>query len=327
MIVKIFFVLSTILLSSAFAGRKGELVSLIQVYRHGQRSPIKFYPNDPYQDISYWNVTVGQLTNTGKLQHYKLGQYTRRRYSDFIPKYYSNEFFRVQSTVVNRTFMSAASNVAGLFPPVGYQVWNQDLQWQPIPVFPITDGVLIGSTTCNAYSTASSQVLTTDEYFVSALEENQDLLAYLSEHTGNNVTSLSGIFMIWDALEIEYLRGYTLPEWTESVFPEPLTSLASLTFLANSYTEELKILSTGPFFNELIEHFEGILANSTDPPYLQFSGHDTNLAAILDSWERTHLPFQVLLVPFILNCDKQGGGIILTSTTSMFLVGNLNPSL
>ncbi|XP_023310438.1 prostatic acid phosphatase-like [Anoplophora glabripennis] len=187
MIVKVFFVLSTILLSSAFAGRKGELVSLIQVYRHGQRSPIMFYPNDPYQDISYWNVTVGQLTNTGKLQHYKLGQYTRRRYSDFIPKYYSNEFFRVQSTVVNRTFMSAASNVAGLFPPVGYQVWNQDLQWQPIPVFPITDGVLIGSTTCNAYSTASSEVLTSDEYFVSALEENQDLLAYLSEHTGNNV--------------------------------------------------------------------------------------------------------------------------------------------
>ncbi|XP_018561248.1 prostatic acid phosphatase-like [Anoplophora glabripennis] len=283
MIVKIFLVFSTILLSSALPGRKGELLSLIQVYRHGERSPIVFFPTDPYQDASYWNTGFGQLTNTGKLQHYKLGQYTRSRYRNFIPKYYSNEFFRVQTTNKDRTFMSAASNLAGLFPPVGYQVWKQGLQWQPIPVFPVTEAVLSDYSNCDAYNTAISQLSTTDEYFVSLSEENQELMAYLSEHTGSNITSLSDIVMIWDSLQIEYLRGYTLPEWTQSVFPEPLTSLVSSLYLASSYTEELKIFTTGPFINALIEHFEGILANSTDPPYLQYSGHDINLACILNT--------------------------------------------
>ncbi|XP_018561967.1 prostatic acid phosphatase [Anoplophora glabripennis] len=283
MIVKLLLVLSTILLSSALPGRKGQLLSLIQVYRHGERSPSSFYPNDPYQDTSYWKTGLGQLTTTGMAQHYKLGQYTRRRYSDFIPEYYSNEFFRVQTTNWDRTFMSAASNVAGLFPPVGYQVWKEDLQWQPIPVFPVTEAVLSAYTGCSAYNTGVSELFSSDELFVNLLEENQELLAYVSEHTGSNVTSLLGLLTIWDSLHIENLRNYTLPEWTQSVFPEPLTYLGTLYYLASSYTEELKILTTGPFFNALIEHFEGILANSTDPPYLQYSGHDMNIASILGS--------------------------------------------
>lgn len=139
--------------------------------------------------------------------------------------------------------MSAASNVAGLFPPVDYQVWNTGLQWQPIPVFPVDAAVLNSGTGCNAYTSALSQVLSTDEFFLGILQENQELLAYLSENSGTNVTSLSDLMLIWDSLIIENLRNYTLPAWTESIFPEPITSLASYYYLASVYTEELKILS------------------------------------------------------------------------------------
>lgn len=38
------------------------------------------------------------------------------------------------SSDVERTLMSAEANLAGFFPPLGDQIWNENLQWQPIPV-------------------------------------------------------------------------------------------------------------------------------------------------------------------------------------------------
>lgn len=33
-----------------------------QIFRHGQRVPIEFYPNDPYANLSFWEASPGQLT-------------------------------------------------------------------------------------------------------------------------------------------------------------------------------------------------------------------------------------------------------------------------
>ena len=41
---------------------------------------------------------------------------------------------RVRSTDVDRTLMSAYSNLAGLYPPSGSQKWDDKILWQPIPV-------------------------------------------------------------------------------------------------------------------------------------------------------------------------------------------------
>jgi len=43
----------------------------------------------------------------------------------------------VRCTDFDRTLMSAYSNLAGMFPAEGSQVWNEKLLWQPIPVHTI----------------------------------------------------------------------------------------------------------------------------------------------------------------------------------------------
>lgn len=40
----------------------------------------------------------------------------------------------VRSTDIDRTLMSAMTNLAALFPPDGISLWNPNLPWQPIPV-------------------------------------------------------------------------------------------------------------------------------------------------------------------------------------------------
>lgn len=66
---------------------------------------------------------------------YRLGSKVRSLYNGFINDKYYKEDFKAFSTSVDRTLMSAQAFLAGLFPPKDFQVWNDKLLWQPIPVF------------------------------------------------------------------------------------------------------------------------------------------------------------------------------------------------
>lgn len=56
-----------------------------------------------------------------------------------MPIEYSNKDIYIRSTSVDRALMSAAVNLAGLYPPSADQKWNNKLGtlWQPIPIHSI----------------------------------------------------------------------------------------------------------------------------------------------------------------------------------------------
>lgn len=72
------------------------------------------------------------------MKSYEFGRCFRKRYEKFLPVSYSKNAVFVQSTDTDRTEMTASSFLAGVFPPHGNQIWNNDLHWIPIPIYSIS---------------------------------------------------------------------------------------------------------------------------------------------------------------------------------------------
>lgn len=69
----------------------------------------------------------------GKYQIYDVGVTIKQRYGEWLGNIYTPNILEARSTEYPRTQMSLELLLAGLWPPVEDQIWNQALNWQPIP--------------------------------------------------------------------------------------------------------------------------------------------------------------------------------------------------
>jgi lysosomal acid phosphatase len=264
-----------------------KLVHLL--YRHGDRTPINPYPNDPYKDPSNWPVGWGQLTSWGKMTHFKLGQWFRQRYDGFLSSDYDEKEIYVRSTDVDRTLMSAQSNLAGLYPPHGYMKWNKDLAWQPIPVHtvPLNEDALLSS---HAYCPRFDRLyeeLKTSQWMEDIYNKNKELFQYISKHSGWNISDIQRLDWVYDCLLIEARYNKTLPEWTKKYFPHTkFEKLRDLSFTMDTFTHEFKRLKGGPFVRQMVEHFDQVQDGSLEPKerkIFMYSAHDTTVSTVLNT--------------------------------------------
>lgn len=261
----------------------GTIVFANVLYRHGDRTPVGRYKNDPYNETS-WPVPYGQLTNIGKHQHLLLGCWLRKRYSHFLSNIYTPYDIYVQSTDVDRTLMSAEANLAGLYPPVKDQIWD-NIKWMPIPVHTVSekqDYVLKGSKYCPRYNYELEKVLTSPE-MEQINKANAKLYAYLTENTGSKISSLEQVNQLYNILYIQHLYNKTLPQWTKSVFPDKLIPLASLSFTTQAYNTILQRLKSGSLLGEMIKHMVKKVQNTLKPDrkIWMYSAHDETVANML----------------------------------------------
>lgn len=68
------------------------------------------------------------------MREYKIGQMLRSRYAGFLGSDYLPDAIYARSTSIPRAQMSLQLVLAALFPPVGEQIWNPALLWQPVSV-------------------------------------------------------------------------------------------------------------------------------------------------------------------------------------------------
>ena len=116
-----------------------KLVGVIEVCRHGARSPWDLLP----WNQKYWSE-VGQLTSVGMRQHWLIGYEFRRRYivnERLIPPFYNSSNVYLRSTDYHRTIQSAESQLQGLFPEgPSLRVTTQNaLALPPIGIQNLTD--------------------------------------------------------------------------------------------------------------------------------------------------------------------------------------------
>lgn len=292
---------------SGVLGDESTLKSVVVVYRHGDRTPVDPYPNDPYLNKSYWPVGFGQLTNVGKEQHYEFGAWLRTRYNDFLPKDYSESDIYIRATDVDRTLMSAQANLAGLYPPVTPEdTWNADIPWQPIPVHtaPETDDIILAmKTNCPRYNYFMSQLME-EPYFQDLAKHNQPIYQYVTKNTGRKVSDILSLEFIYNTLFIEDLYNYTLPQWTKQVYPDVMRPLAALSFAIPCYNADLARLKVGPLLNDIYTRLKASAAPPTEniyhprgnAPYIEshskqdqpkkmwmYSAHDTTVANVLNA--------------------------------------------
>jgi len=254
------------------ATRNGKLRMAHVVYRHGIRSPIHFYPADKYQE-KHWINGLGHLTQKGMYLEYELGQFFKYRYvrTKFINTSYLHKEVYIRSSDSPRCIQSAQAQLAGLYPPEGWQVWNDKIPWQPVPVHTVPlydDPLLRPYTKCPRIQSPDPEIGIWRGREVSApyladVEKNQDLLdevdliANFSKGLGITL-NYDNLWWIQDCIRSEEAEGFLplVPVWKPDL-RKRMFKLADRIFGDRwKGDDEMGRVTGGPLLARMIKHMK-----------------------------------------------------------------------
>ncbi|XP_031137253.1 uncharacterized protein LOC116037490 isoform X2 [Sander lucioperca] len=269
------------------AAAERKLVYVTVLFRHGDRSPVKAYPTDPHQE-SNWPQGFGQLSQMGMQEQFGLGQFLRKRYKGFLKDSYDRHEIYVRSTDQDRTLMSAEANLAGLYPPSGHQVFEENLTWQPIPVhtvsqseerllsFPLGD--------CPRYEQLMNETKRTKE-FINVTNTYQDIIELVKKKTGLNEINVESVWIVYDTLFCESRHNMSTPDWVTPDVMEKLRVLNdfSIQVKFGVYKQQEKSrLQGGILLGEIVKNLSKMAV--PDPKQrlkmMMLSAHDTTVVAL-----------------------------------------------
>ena len=163
------FILSLLLFTSfSQIQREGDdpnkkLVFLLTHFRHGARAPQKYYNQTLHLDyiLEKWD-NPGELTPMGQRMHYALGLQNRERYiteKKFLKETFDPHEILIYSTRFNRTILSVASQLQGLYPLGTGGELNDEQKEEAIPQVNLSDNVKKELDKLNNYSLPGKMAL------------------------------------------------------------------------------------------------------------------------------------------------------------------------
>lgn len=263
---------------------KDELKHVYALYRHGDRAPTHLFSEDPNK-MKMWPFGFGQLTDIGVRQQFQLGQWLRKRYTNFLKEKYDPKEIYITSTEVDRTMMSAQSNLAGLY-------YNENmnmvpgLNWRPIPVHlvsRITD-TISNPNKCNKFKDKLLRMFKTEEY-QSLYSEHKSTLDVLRKVSKDKSLRFEDAWYIFDSLNCERHHNITLDPWVTEELYEKITKMYEISWKSMYYGDELGRLSGGRFLDDIVNQMTDFAHNSNirKDKFKMYSGHDLDVAAVLSA--------------------------------------------
>ncbi|KAI5707269.1 hypothetical protein M8J75_016194 [Diaphorina citri] len=268
------------------------------VLRHGDRykgyDDDETYPYDPYsQEDPFWlPYGCDQLRNKGKMRSYWLGLFMRKRYNGFLKDEYYHNDVRLTSADLDRCIDSAHVMTAGLYPPKGINIWNDNVgrYYQPIPVRTLdaeNDIYLNEDVHCVPYEMELAKVLL--QGMKNFNLKYKYVYEYLEMYTGMSVSNLMDVARIYTTLRIENENGRKLPEWVSLVFPDKLKTLNSYYNQIRTSSDYFKRIQAGPFLTLILDDLKLKSQNRLRPNHkIKFwSGFDTTILKLLYTMKET----------------------------------------
>ncbi|XP_058467681.1 lysosomal acid phosphatase [Malaya genurostris] len=257
------------------------------MFRHGDRSPTEFYPNDPHRNHQ-WTGGLGALSERGSQQMYSLGKNLRPRYYRLLPPngLYSKENMYVISSYAERCVMSAQSFMAGFLPPLE-NTNPLPIPWQPVAINTLDrdrDTILAQRKPCPRYEQSLQRLMSYPPKDIRDLNERSEALyKTLSRSTGQNISTILDVELLYNTLEIEKNAGLELPDWSETIFPEKMLPLAERSLALFTETPLMKKIKGGAIVSELLDNMlkkrAGILM--PERSIFVYSGHDVTLVNLM----------------------------------------------
>ncbi|XP_044172917.1 prostatic acid phosphatase-like [Acropora millepora] len=263
---------------------KPELRMANVVYRHGDRSPVSGFKTDIH--MNFWPQGLGQLTQSGMMQEFILGQFLRDRYVDkLINSSYRFSEVYVRSSDRDRCIMSAQTQLNGLYPPHGKQVWRPNLDWQPVGVHvvPANEDYLLRPYDYNCPRLSEVLEMSKQEpEYVNTTKKYKDDLSYISLHAGGSY-SLSNMYQVYDTLFCEKTHNLSLPDWaTNGTIWEDMRNMNNFGLMWMFKGREKAKLTGGSLVGEFIKNMKAHLEPTSKKLYI-YSAHDTTVVALLSA--------------------------------------------
>ncbi|XP_066485266.1 lysosomal acid phosphatase-like [Tiliqua scincoides] len=197
----------------------------------------------------------------------------------------------VQSIDLDRAIMSAQVNLAGLFPPTGWQIWNQKIPWQPIPVHtvPLDDDKLLNLplSNCSLFNTLVKETLKR-KVVREKVRAKMQLFTVLAEYTGYDARTLMNFsnryfYNMYDALIVQKSHGLRLPSWANWAVLEDMkeTVLFALNILYGIYQTETKSrFQGGVLLKDILEMITTAAQSAPEPKMVMYSTHSRTIIAL-----------------------------------------------